>query len=114
MLAGYCALGWIIDGAHAGARKAATLRTVLAIGEHRCRGVRVDLNWQCLRWGRNHRRGRHVGLRTDKDELLDGCDLLAIVEFLELDKLRFHVLNECNTLGTLQLSKEFLWKMVRM
>lgn len=82
----------LIDRAYAGAGERARLRAVLTVGEQR----RSDVE-----------RGRGVGWWASKDEFLDGCDLFAIVIFLEGDQLGLHVFDEGVAFGPFELGEEF-------
>lgn len=100
------AVGGVINCADIRAWKAAALRTVLPVGEHRCRRARVDLNRHCLccrHWCR-----RVVWLWSSENQFLDSDDLLAIVVLLELDELWFHILHESLAFSAFELSKKLL------
>lgn len=79
-------IGWVVNRANACARETAALGTILSIGEHRCRSIRVDLNWHGMRcWRRRRRRWCVERLRTIEDEFLDGCNLLPVIVLFELE-----------------------------
>jgi hypothetical protein len=79
-------------------RKARALWTALLHRQRWRHGTGLDVEWHSRRW-------RWIL----EDEFFDDCDLLAIVVFLEKDKLRFNLCDEALALGALQLFQAALW-----